>query len=145
AQTEDVRARINLETARLLGRHVDGSAKDYPWISSVQRLARSFGLDKCGFRRCEFCQAEIQHLHDAVTAHHDVLRLDVTMRNPGGVGCGERARRLDRHLKYFSQVHWRPFHALAQSLAVDEFSGNKMVSFGFADFVDRDDVRMIQG
>jgi hypothetical protein len=35
-------------------------------------------------------QAEVKHLDVAVVAHHDVLGLQIAMRNPCGMGGAER-------------------------------------------------------
>ena len=52
----------------------------------------------------EFCQAEVQDFHDAVLAHHDVLRLDVAMNDAGGVRGDECGGDLYRDVEHFDQL-----------------------------------------
>jgi hypothetical protein len=45
----------------------------------------------------ELGQAEVEHLHIAVGSHHDVVWLDVTVRDAARMGGGQRAGDLHRH------------------------------------------------
>jgi len=88
-------------------------------------------------------QAEIQHLHVPIVAHHDVVGFDVAVRDARGVrdlqSFGELAtpgnQRINRH-RFRRQ---RP-----QRSPGDQFHDNKAAGVAFADFVDGDDVRMIE-
>src|SRR5439155_337387 len=66
------------------------------------------------------------------------------MDDSSGVGRGERTTNLNRDLQSLSQIQSRTY-ALPQSLAVDELRGDETRIAGGADFIDREDVRMIQG
>jgi len=93
-------------------------------------------------------QAEVQHFDQAVAPHHDVLRLDVPVRDPGLVRGGERGGDLDGKLNRIRRLHpllRRACHSLAQRLAVNELLDDVAAAFNFADVVNGDDVRMVQG
>src|SRR2546426_6824403 len=73
--------------------------------------------------------------------------------NYSGVMCrGQRAGDLYRHLQYLAELHRSASHALAQRLAIDEFSGDEMYALPYGrataplvDLMNGDDVGMIQG
>ena len=62
-------------------------------------------------------EAEVEHLHVAVAAHHDVLGLDVAMDDAGGVRGGQRARHLPPDLDAWSRAAARVSMHRPQRLA----------------------------
>src|SRR2546425_4895734 len=98
----------------------------------------------------EFGDAEVQHLHQTILAHHDIFGLDVAMNDPRRVRRLERAGDLngdiDRllHAEPLWVVRRRISQSLAQRLALDVFAGNEVRSVGMNDLKDSDDVRMIE-
>src|SRR5207248_1878028 len=92
----------------------------------------------------EFRQAEIEYFDVAIAPHHDVFRLDVAMDDARRVCRRERATSLNRSLENIRQFHSR-IHALPQSLAVDELSRDETRTAGWANLINRQDMRMIQG
>src|SRR2546425_12839146 len=65
------------------------------------------------------------------------------MDDPCGVGRGERTTNLNRDLQRLRQIQSRT-NALPQSLAVNKLSGDETRTPSDADFINREDVRMIQ-
>ncbi len=61
-----------------------------------------------------------------------------------GVGRGERTANLNRDLQSLCQIQSRT-NALPQSLSINKLSGDETRIASDADFIDREDVRMIQG
>src|SRR5437868_10817909 len=92
----------------------------------------------------EFCWGEVGRRYVAIMTSLDVLWLDVAMDNPHGVSRGERTTNLNRDLQRLRQVQSRT-NSLPQSLTVNELSGDETRTPGDADFINREDVRMIQG
>src|SRR5947208_16375099 len=69
----------------------------------------------------------------------------------GRVSSRERTGNLCSDIKHFAKLHWRDSHALAQRLAIDEFSDDEMYALPYGrataplvDLMDGDDVGMIQ-
>src|SRR5438067_546640 len=74
------------------------------------------------------------------------------MHDPGSMSSRERTGDLRGDIEDFCELHRRVSHALAQRLAIDEFSGDEMYAlpYGWAtaplvDLMNGDDVGMIQG
>ena len=79
------------------------------------------------------------------TLHHDVLGLDVAMDDPRLVGGGERRNDLFGNAENFAEIHRRTRHALSQRFAFDEFGGDEVRSVRRADFINRENVRVVEG
>jgi hypothetical protein len=90
-------------------------------------------------------QPEIEHLHQAVVPDHDVLRLDVAVRDADGVRGAQRTGHLPTDLG--DGVHRQPLREQrAQRTTGDELLDDVGVArVRRADLVDDDDVRMVQG
>src|SRR5262249_47040345 len=113
SQAEDVGARIYLHAADLLGRHVMTRADDNA-VARVDCSQRDgVGIGNSRWLLGQFSQAEIQDLHQTALANHDVLGLDVAMRDARSVRFSERGGDLDSNLENFAE---RPA-ALTQMLA----------------------------
>ena len=91
----------------------------------------------------ELGQAEVEHLHDTVPAHHDVFWLDVAMNYAGSM-CGNKGGgKLRCDVEYFDQL--QPLvHVMSQGKPIDELSRNKRVLVGAANFIDGENVWMIE-
>src|SRR5262245_32605348 len=100
---------IYLLPSRLLRRHIAGCAHHHtaPCIQTLHsRLLRA----------AELREPEVEHLHQPVVARHDVLRLDVTVSDPGLVRGCERGCRLRRYFQRLAQPDppmWSALHSLA--------------------------------
>jgi hypothetical protein len=136
AERKDVAARVDRISHQLLGRHVGERADD---------LALARLLDAWQPRRLDVLgEAEVEHLHAAVGADHDIGRLEVAMDDPPGVRRGERLGDGNRNRQQLVElesarrnqpVERRPLHQLHR----DE--GNVV---RFLDGVNGDDIGMVQ-
>src|SRR3989441_8944223 len=66
------------------------------------------------------------------------------MHYPGSVRRSQRLGHLNGNLQYFNERQIFLRNQLAKRLAVDEFRGDEVKLIYLADFVNREDVRMIQ-
>ena len=90
-------------------------------------------------------QPEVEHLHVAVGADHDVLGLDVPVDDAGGVRGGERARHLPADVDR-RRERLRALDERAQRPPVDELLDDEELAVRrLADFVDGDDVGVVEG
>ena len=85
AERELIGARVDLAPRDLLGRHVRGGADDHP--GHRRRLERH--LHASGRRARELGEPEVTDPDATIGADEDVVGLDVTMDEPGGVGGRE--------------------------------------------------------
>ena len=124
----------------LLWRHVARRAEHHGWIGGI---GAGRGRPGDGGRRRQPGEPEIEDLHVAVLAQHDVLGLDVAMDDAGGVGHRQRARQLPSEPGQRAGVDGcadqrgqrSPFH---------ELHGQEAAIAQIADGVDRDDVGVIE-
>ena len=90
-------------------------------------------------------EAEVEHLHVAVGADHDVFGLDVAVDDAGGVRRGQRARHLppdvNRRRERLRALDERPQRPPVDELLDDE----ELAVRRLADFVDGDDVGVVEG
>src|SRR5262249_58662868 len=96
----------------------------------------------------ELGQPEVEHLDDAVAPYHHILRLDVSMNDPGPVRSSERGGDLHCHIERLrhTQISLRRIHqTLAQCLSFDVLGDDVMSIFNFADLVNGDDVWVVEG
>ena len=92
----------------------------------------------------QFGQAKVQDLHQVVLAHHDVVPLDIAMHYSRFMRCRERRSNLYPDVQDFRQLHRAAFHALAQRLTLNKLGGNEMRAVCLADFINRQDVGVIE-
>ncbi len=141
AETPDIRSRVGLQPARLLGRHVMDGAEDLPGL----RICRGGGFCVLSAPTADkLCEPEIEDLHDPVFPDHDVFGLDIAMHDARGMSGPERRCDLDADVDDFSQLQLFPVHPLAQTLTLDELRGHKRRAVVYTDLIDRQDVRVIQ-
>ena len=79
-----------------------------------------------------------------VAPDHYVLRLDVAMDDARGVCLFQRAGDLDRHVEDLDDLHRRCLKSLTKRLPFDVFRSNEMTAAFVTQFINREDVRMIQ-
>src|SRR5207302_9098292 len=137
-------ARVDGDSFCLFGRHVIRRARYRAVVGIGHRSSRRFGSGRGTLWLREFCQTEIEHLNVAIVTNHDVLGLDVAMDNPCGMRRGERTANLNRDLQSLREVQSR-VTALPQSLSVNKLRGDETRTPSDANFVNRENVRMIQG
>ena len=89
-------------------------------------------------------QSEVQDFDQSITAHHDVLRLDVAMDDPRLMCCGQRGSHLFGDIEHFADLHRPALHALSQRLAFDKLGGDEVRPVRLADLINREDVRMVE-
>src|SRR6185369_3699537 len=119
---------------RLFGRHVSQRSHRNTDLSA-QRI-----LTDCHLAQLH--QTKVENFRVTVRAHHDVLRLDVTMYDSRLMCGGERFRDLGHEGETLSQTEL--LSQRRKRLPVDVFHRDEMYAVGFADFVDRHQVGMIQ-
>ena len=95
--------------------------------------------------RRELGETKVDQLDDAVAPHHHVLGLDVAMHKPRAVRRRERRRDLKRDVDKVRDSQRAGVDGFAQRRAIDELRRDEVDVLGVADFIHRDDVRMIQG
>jgi hypothetical protein len=102
-------------------------------------VAVGFGIAGGG----DFGDPEIQDLGQAPFRHHDVAGLEVAMHDAGGVRGGDGVGNLDGDGQHLAQG--RPARGeFAQRPAFDAFHGDEIDARIVTDFVDRDDVGVVQ-
>src|SRR6185503_18689446 len=86
AEAPDVAAVVHVESARLFRRHVMRGAHDDSGCRVDEVLSRRerirFGVFPFA---SELCETKVENFNDAVAPQHDVVRLDVAMRDADGV------------------------------------------------------------
>ncbi len=102
-----------------------------------RRAARDVDLHALG-------DAEVEHLHDAVRAHHDVLGLHVAVHEAPLVGRPEGARSVHHPAELRVPGHRRVADVGSQALADDELHREEHLAVGLADVEHGDGVRVIE-
>jgi hypothetical protein len=137
AEAEDVGPRIQRQSTGLLRRHVPRRAHDDPGPARrrrhrITRPGRNPG------------QAKVDHLHEAIGPEHDVLGLDIAMHDARPVGCTECCCTLDGDGDRVRLVQSSLAQPVAKRDPFDELGRDEVRPVHFADFVDGDDVGMIE-
>ena len=81
----------------------------------------------------------------SVAPEHDVFRLDVAMHDARMVRGPERAANLKGDVERFRYLGPPSAEPHAQCLPIDKLCRNEANAVGFADVVNRQDVRMVEG
>src|SRR5579863_2652630 len=94
-------------------------------------------------------QPEIEDLDLASVRNKDVGWLDVAMDDALRVCCFESGDNLKRHIEDLVRRQLlllaRAFNLFLQGLALEQLHHNKWLPFVFSEFVDRTDIRMLEG
>ena len=139
AEREDVAGGRDRFTARLFGRQIAERAQH----QSGARLGADGGIAGMLAHR-DACQAEVEHLHVAVGAHHHVVGLDVAMDDLLRVCHGQRLGHLAREVARLVDGGALANH-LAQRAALHQLHDDEAARGGLARLVNGDDVGVVQG
>jgi hypothetical protein len=137
AERPDVGARADVETRRLLGRHV-GSGPD-------RGAGRGHSRDRLLGFRDHFGQPEIDDPHLSVMRQHDVRGFEVAMDDARGVRGGQPGGDLARDARRVVDGERPVLDALAKRLAVVERHRDEQLAVPLADVVHRGDVGVVEG
>src|SRR6185437_6186247 len=88
--------------------------------------------------------AEVENLDAAVGGEHDVLRLEVTVEDAGGVGGGQSGRHRGGDAPYLGKRQRSLGQLAAQGLSVHPLHDHVGHAVGGPDIMDGDDVGMVQ-
>ena len=91
SQAPDVGSLIYIETASLFRRHVVSRAQNFAGICLHHLHRRCFRIAPEAPIFGEFSETEVEHFDVAISTDHDVVRLNITVHNAGGV-CGGKTR-----------------------------------------------------
>src|SRR5436190_5974101 len=145
-EAKDIAPRVYIAAAGLFRRDVGYRAPYHAGCGQELSSRGLFGTCRSSSRLGELCEAEIEHLYITVRAHHHIFRLYVAMNDAGPVRGVERLGDLDRRLEYRGERHrCRERDLFAQRHALDQLGGDVILSVDFADLVDGQDIRMIEG
>ena len=136
---EHVAGQRDAVAAGLLGRHVADRAEHQTGARRT-RQRRLVLVTAAGDAR----EAEVEHLHVAIVAHHHVVWLDVAVHDLRGVRDGQRLRDLARDVDGAIEREALP-HRLPQAAALHELHRDEAPAFELAGLVDGDDVGMVEG
>ena len=138
-----VRASTSWPT-RLLRRHICDRAHHHAGVRLDLCLVQSLSINCAQPLWRQLGESEVQHLHDTVASNHDVFRLDVAVNDAGLVSRLQRRGYLRGDVEHFTDCHPRVGHVFSQSFAVDELRDDEVTPVDLANFIDRDDVGMIE-
>ena len=88
-------------------------------------------------------QSEVEHLHIAVLAQHDILRFHIAMDDARLMRCLQGAGNLDRGVERFHHRYGSAFDPFSQSQPVNVFSGDERRRSFMIDFVDGENIGMV--
>ena len=144
SETPDICAGIDFRSSGLLRRHIGGRSHHRARLRLNDRSGSRVAVDFVGAPALgKFGQTKVEHLRNAVTAHHDVVRLNIPMNDSGRMRARQRRGHLQRNLYRFIYGQRRMHHMLTQRFAIDEFSSDKVGARFGANFVDSENVRVI--
>src|SRR5438876_7197965 len=92
----------------------------------------------------ELCESEIQNLRVAITRNHDVVRLEITMNDPGGVCLGQSFRRVLKKPDQLAQLSSLAMNLVAQRHSIDKLHRDETRAFVFTNLMNGRDVRVIE-
>src|SRR5712691_1680095 len=150
-EAEQVRARIQRLSARLLGRHVsdrpDGRARACePFRRGAGRGQRGSpgGLSPAVMFEGQLGKTEIENFDMAATGDKNVRRFDVAVDDALAVRRVESLRNLDAHAKQFVGPERAALNAMLERLTFEELHYDEKLPIRFVDFVNRTDVGMVE-
>src|SRR6185295_4265286 len=121
---------------------LDRKRIDASFSLRLRVAARSSG---CARLLGELGEAEVHDFHIAVRTQHHVLGLDVTMNNPSAVCRHQGARNLNRYVQNLSCTNSVLLKILAERGPFNVLRADEMRFLSLPDFVNGDDVRVIEG
>ena len=93
----------------------------------------------------DFREPEIENLRLTSIRNEDVRWLDVSMDDALRMCCIERVGNLDAEIEHRFDLQRLSSDSVPECLPLQQFHGNEGSPIDFVDFVDRADVRVIQG
>jgi hypothetical protein len=145
AEAEDIRARVDTASARLLRRHIRGRPGDRARIVDAGAGARRRGCDAAlEVARGRPGQAKVDDTDPPVGSDEDVAGLDVAVHHPDLVGGSEAAGGVDVGREHLLPAALRAALPGGQGLAVDQLEGQEGRPVLLADLVDLHDIGMGQ-
>ena len=145
AEAEDVASCIYLPAGGLLGRHVRGGSGNRAWRAKRQiRCVSQFRFVGSVIPN-QLGQAEVEHLHRAVRADHDVGRFQIAMDDAARVSRRQRIGDRYGDPQHLAEAHAVPRNERIEALAAHVLHDDEIVAVRRLDLVDGDDVRVIEG
>ena len=89
-------------------------------------------------------EPEVEDLRESVAGHHDVLGLQVAVHDAGAMRLGEAFGHLRGQVDRLLRIHPAAAEHVVQREAFDQLHHDVRLAERLADFVDRDDVGMVQ-
>ena len=124
-----------------------GRAQDHPGLRRLQRQRRGHGQPgrhrACGLHRLR--EAEVEHLHRAVSANLDIRGLQIAMDDALLMRRFQRLSDLFCDGQSFINRDRAARDALREVITLDEFHHEGVHAPGLLEPVNRGDVRMVQG
>ena len=139
---ERVAPRISGLPADLLRRHVSERSEHRPRLRG--RRLRRRGGDRLQGHGVGASQAEIQDLHEAAGGEKDVLRLQVPVDDPPGMGCGKSFGDRDPDLRSLAPGQTLGEQPFPKRLPLEQFHDCVAKFLVLTEIVDREDVRVRQ-
>ena len=114
--------------------HVLGGSDDAP----------GFGECGIGVAADDFGDAEVSNFYAAFFVDQDIFRFDITMDNAFVVGELEGLANLGNDLEGFARGKFARAFQLAEVQAIDEFHDDESQAVDLAEFMDGNDVRVVE-
>ena len=144
-EAEDVASGIHPSAAGLLRRHIRRSPGNRP--RRAQRHIRCVRQRRFirAFTSTQFGQTEVEHLHGTIRADHDVGRFQIAMDDAARVRSGQSVCDRNGNTQHLSEPHPVPRNECIEALPANVLHHDEVDAVGGLDFVNRDDVRVIEG
>ena len=128
----------------LLRGHVRDRPQNRPFAGRERARGREAPLGVTLPRREQLGEAEVEHLHPALSGHHDVGGLEVAVDDAALVCRAQRLRQGNRDLEDPLQGQAPLGNQLVQRLARHQLHGQEVNSLRLLDGIDGDDAGMVQ-
>jgi hypothetical protein len=89
-------------------------------------------------------EAKVEHLHHAIATDHHVGRFQVAVNDAAGMGGCQRVGHCNSDAEHLGQTHAVPRDDRIEALAPHVLHDEEVVAVGRLDFVNRDDVGVIE-
>jgi hypothetical protein len=143
-QREQVGPCVDRVATDLLGGHVGHRPHDLPGRRERCGHGRRLRGAQPGLGPLELREAEIQHLHPALSRHHHVRRLQVTVHHAALVCRRQRLRERDPQVQHARDRQPAGAHQLGEALALDQLHRQEANAVVLLHRVEHHDARMIE-